>query len=98
VGDPTRKLLALHGIGHERKWARIIVAGLQLDFRVVDGASVQAWRRAGLETRQPKTKPPKRAANARRRSFTRASARRLRFAGMHDGLQEGARGEHDGAG
>ena len=63
---------------------------------VVDRAAIEPRRRAGLESRQPKAEPRERAADAARRSFAGPAAGRLRFAGVHERLQERAGREHDG--
>ena len=85
-------------VGEERKWLRLVVAGLQLGVRVVDGAAIEPRRRAGLETCQSEAEPRECAADAGRRAFAGAATGCFHFAGVHQRLQESAGREHDGPG
>ena len=75
-----------------------IVARLHLQAVPVDGAAVEAGRRAGLEAphAQPQAVEPRR--EAKRRRLVDAACGDLALADMDQAAQEGAGGEHHGAG
>lgn len=70
------------------EWLRVIVTGLLFQFRIIDRASVESWRRSGLEAIQRETHSVQRAAESGRGSFARTATGGLRFARVHDRLQE----------
>src|SRR5262249_52332147 len=49
IADKAFNLPTIDGIGFERERYRVIVAWLALEFRVINGAPVEARRRAGLQ-------------------------------------------------
>lgn len=90
VRDVARHLGQADCIVEIAERLRVIVAGLLLQSRVIDRASVEPWRRPGFEAIQRETHSVQRAAQSRRGSFSRASSGGLRFASVHDRLQERA--------
>ena len=98
VGDVTRQLLDAEFIGEKGKGLRLVVAGLQFQLAVVDGAAVEAGRSARFEAREAEAQPGERGADAAGGTFASPAAGGFRFARVHQRLQEGAGGDHHGAG
>lgn len=88
VRDVARHLRRADRIVEIAEWLRIIVTGLLFQARVIDRSSVESWRRSGFESIQRETHSIQSAAESRRGSFSRASSGGLRFARVHDRLQE----------
>ena len=94
--DPADHLLLLDAVGQKRKWLRINVARLDVEPRKIDRPREQPAGRAGLEPIDPDPDALEGPAHTDRGSLPRPATGRLRLAGVHDGLQEGAGREHDG--
>ena len=95
VGDPAGKLVLLDPVGQKRKGLGIVVARLDLQSCVVQRATVEAGRRAGLEAGQTQADALKRLADARRGPFAGSAAGRLLFATVKYPLHERAGTEDD---
>ena len=98
VGDVAGNLGRRDAIGEEGERHRRLIDGLHLKLVPVDGPAVEAWRRAGLEASHAKPEPVKARREAERRRLAHAARRDFRLADMDQAAQEGAGGEHHGAG
>ncbi len=94
VCQPARHLRLDDFVGHKRERNRIVVAGLNLGFRIVDRPSVESSRRSGLEALDFEAEPQQGLANTARSSFPGPPAGGFGFAGVHDGLEECAGGQN----
>ena len=75
-----------------------VVAVLNVEAGIVDGASVEPWRRAGLQAAERKPGGFETARQAERRRLSGAARRDLALADMDQAAQEGAGRQHDRAG
>ena len=86
--EPATNLLLLDLIRHERKRLRIVVSGLRFKLRVINRSTIQPSWRSGLKTFKLKTQFSETLRQRIRRALSGAAAFRLRFARVHDCLQE----------
>jgi hypothetical protein len=98
VTDPAGQLPDVEMVGQEGERLRDFVARLQFALGKIDALAVHAGRRAGLEAIHADSQALQRSTDSPRRSFAGTAARRLGLARMHQGLQEGPRGEDHGRG
>ncbi len=82
----------------EREGLGRIVAALHLEAAPIDGAAVEAGRRPGLEPAHAKAEPVEARRQPEGRGLADAPGRDLALADMDQPVEEGAGGEHDGAG
>ena len=85
-------------LGAKAEWRGIDVAGLHLKLRPVDGAAVEARRRAGLQAASAKAELLQRFAEQNGGGFAGASRRILLFAAMDQPVEESSGGDDDGLG
>ncbi len=97
-GQPAVKLLDVEFVVEVGKGLRVVVAGLNGADRVVDGAAVDAGGSAGFEAGEFEAKFAEGIGESAGGAFTGTSASGFGFAGVHDGLEEGACGDNDGFG
>ena len=99
VGDPARHLAGmLAGIAEEGEHRhRIEVARLLLAAREVDGAPVDARRRAGFQAALRQLQLAQAMRERDGGGIAGASGRIMGEPHVHEAVQESARGEHDGA-
>ena len=88
----------LDPVGQERERDRVVVARLDLQPREVDRPAVEPGRRAGLEPPELEAERAQAPREPFGRDVARAAAGGLDLAGMHQGLEERAGGQDDGAG
>src|SRR5262245_38570072 len=81
----------------KRKWRGSFVAGLTLEAREVDRLPLQTRRSPCLQSSQLKAKPLKAPGQPLRSRFSHAPAFGLLIAGVHEGAQECACGDDNGA-
>ncbi len=98
VGDVADDLRRGDFARQEGEGLRRLVAFLHLKVRVVDGGAVEARRRSGLEASHAKAKAVESLGEAERGSLVDTAGRDLPLADMDEAGEEGAGGEHDGAG
>ena len=85
-------------VGEEGEGDGLGVAGLDGRGGEVDGAAVEARRGAGLEAAELEAELAEGAGEALGGGFADAAALGSGLAGVHEGLEEGAGGDDDGAG
>ena len=98
VGDVAGQLGLVDPVGQEGEGDGVGVAGLGFEAGEVDGAAIEARGGAGLEAEEFEAERAKAAGEAAGGDVAAAAALGFGLAGVHDGLEEGAGGEHDGAG
>src|SRR6185312_1741808 len=85
-----------NAVSAEAEWPRRVVARLQFAFGKIDGAAIEAARRAGLEAGQFESGGSQAVAHPLGGTVAGPPADGLRFPRMHDRLEEGAGGENYG--
>ena len=85
-------------LGEEGEGLGRVVAALHLEPGPVDRAAVEAGRGSRLEPAHAKAKPVESRREPEGRGLADASGRDLALADMDQPAQEGAGGQHDGAG
>ena len=99
-GDVARHLRVVmsDALGAEAEGRGIDVAGLKLELRPVDGAAVEARRRAGLQAAAAKAELLQRFAEQDGGGFAGASGGILLLAAVDESVEESAGGDDDGVG
>src|SRR5580704_1331251 len=85
-------------LGAEAEWRGIGIAGLNLEARPVDGASIEARGRTSLEAAAAQAKILEGFAEEDGIWLTRAASRILLLSAMDEAVQERARGDNHGEG
>ena len=85
-------------VGQEGEGSGRVVAVLHLEAVPVDGAAVEPGRGAGLEPAHAQAQAVEPGGEAKGWGLVDAAGRDLALADMNEAAQEGAGGEHDGAG
>ncbi len=85
-------------LGAEAEGRGIDIAGLHLESRPVDGAAIEARRRAGLQAASAQAEFLERFAEQNGGRFAGASGGILLFAAVDEAVEEGAGGDDDGLG
>ncbi len=95
--DVTRHLLVMvrHPPGAEAEWRGIVVAGLHLELRPVNAASIETRRRPGLQTAAAQSKRLQRFTQQDRVWFPAASGGILLLAAMDKPVQKCSSGDDD---
>ena len=97
VGHVTGHLFDVERVVQIREGLGDFIAGLEVELAVVDRAGAEARGRAGFEAGDAEAEAFEGGGDARRGAFAAAPAGGLDFAGVHDGGEEGAGGDDDGA-
>ena len=82
-------------LGAEAERSGVGVAGLKLKLRPVDGAAVEAWRRAGLEAAAAQSELFERFAEKDSGGFAGAARGILLLAAVDEAVEESAGGNDD---
>ena len=85
-----------HALGAEAERRGIVVSRLHREAGPVDGASVEAWRRSGLEAATTQAKLLQRLAEQNCVRFSGASRRILLLAAMNQAIEKRSGGDDDG--
>ena len=85
-------------VGEEGEGSRRVVAMLHLETDPVDGAAVEPGRGAGLEPAHAQAQAVEAGGEAKGWGLVDAAGRDLALADMNEATQEGAGGQHHGAG
>ena len=97
AGDTAFDLPVHDAVGHQREGNRILVRRLHFQRRPVDGAAVEARRRAGLEPAELEARARHRRRKAHGGLFVHAAGDDLLLADMDQTAQEGSGRQNDGA-
>ena len=89
LGNPIGEKRERHGVG---------IAGLRFQPLEIDGASVEPRRRSRLESTELEAEVKKAAREPGRGHVATPAAGRLDLSGVHQGLEERPRGQHDRSG
>ena len=95
MADDLRPVDAL---GQERKWRGIGIAGLRFELGEVDGAAIEARRRARLQPRPIQAQRAQLVAQQLRRRLAVASAGIPHLPDVRQAVQKRSRGDHHRAG
>ena len=97
VGQMTEHLRQLEPVGEDRERPRLFVAGRLLELRKVDGVLRHARRRPGLQPSEAEAHGAQRVGECFGGRLAEAAAHGLHFARVHEGAEECAGRDDDGA-